>query len=106
MLAWDTYLSTTVAKKHKNKEDKYIHVILYYGFHRHQIAKVIRRKKKTKKKRRVRFLNNIEIIKEWQLLIIMGERKEEEIVIPKNIKEYMEKQNIYKKISIVMKLDF
>ena len=36
----------------------------------------------------------------------MGERKEEEIAMPKNIKEYMEKQNIYKKISIVMKLDF
>ena len=33
---------------------------------------------------RVRFLNNIEIIKEWELLIIMGERKEE-VVMPKNI---------------------
>ena len=34
---------------------------------------------------RVRFLNNIEIIKEWELLIIMGERKEEEVVMPKII---------------------
>ena len=30
-----------------------------------------------KKQRRVRFLNNIEIVREWELLI-MGERKEEE----------------------------
>ena len=32
----------------------------------------------------VRFLNNIEIVREWELLI-MGERKEEEEVVPMNI---------------------
>ena len=47
------------------------------------------RKKKTNKG--VRFSNNIEIVREWELLI-MGERKEEEEeeeeeeeVVPKNI---------------------
>ena len=50
----------------------------YYGFHKHQIAFVIRGKKRKK----ARFLNNIEIVREWELLI-MGERKEE--VVPKNI---------------------
>ena len=29
MLAWDTYLSTIAGKKHKNKEEKYIPVILW-----------------------------------------------------------------------------
>ena len=49
-----------------------------------------------KKQRRVRFLNNIEIVREWELLI-MGERKEEEkVVVPKNIKEYTKKQIIYR----------
>ena len=29
MLAWDMYLSTIARKKHKNKEEKYILVILW-----------------------------------------------------------------------------
>ena len=57
----------------------------YYGFQKHQIAYVKRgEKKQTNKQRRVRFLNNIKIVREWELLM-MGERKEEEEVVPKNI---------------------
>ena len=82
-------------KKPPQKQSREIHTCnsldgrfdkeFYYGFQKHQIAYVIRgEKKQTNKQRRVRFLNNIKIVREWELLM-MGERKEEEEVVPKNI---------------------
>ena len=71
-----------------------------------QTLNCLSNKKKKKKKRRVGFSNNIEIVREWELLI-MGERKEEEkAIVPKNIQEYTKKYNKYRDFSIVRKLYF